>query len=390
MRISTSRSQCHQRFWPRRFSTERRHVSQYSSKKRSAPSVGSHSRWCMSNCAHSLARSCGRISSKYAVPGSGVRIVKPTCHRRSCATNAHSRSNSCSPHAGSITKLPVTPRPTLAGDANALAHPLDGRVLAQPGQAVVGRRFEAEEHVELAREGPPRLEQPGLPRHRVDAALHEHPLLAQAAPDQLRRQRLAARAVVPEQIVGDEDVIADGRRVAADGLDAALAELAVVHLPDGTERAPERTAARRLDEERRPVREAGVLAAPALDMAAGRDGHDVERDARPGIAVRTKPSGVRTTSPGTSVRARRRSMAATARRHGALAIVEHDHVDRRVGEGLRERGGRMSAQHQGGLGRETAHLLDQRARVIGLERVHAGDADDLRPARRRCSARPSG
>ena len=258
----------------------------------------------------------------------------------------------------------------LAGDANALPHPLDGRVLAQPGQAVVGRRFEAEEHVELARERTPGLEQRGLSGHRVDAALHEHPLLAQAAPDQLGRQRLAARAMVPEQVVGDEDVIADGRRVAADGLDAALAELAVVHLPDGTERAPERTAARRFDEERRPVREAGVLPAPALDMAAGRDGHHVERDARPRIRGAHEAVGRPDHEPGDI----RQGAAALDRldggRHGALAIVQHDHVDGRVGEGLRERGGRMSAQHQGGLGRETAHLLDQ-ARARRRSRARA-------------------
>ena len=57
LRSSTSRSHCESFFRPFRFSTDRRHVSQYSSKKRSAPSAGSHSRWCMSKCAQRRARS---------------------------------------------------------------------------------------------------------------------------------------------------------------------------------------------------------------------------------------------------------------------------------------------------------------------------------------------
>jgi hypothetical protein len=62
---------------PFRFSTERRQVSQYSSKNRRGPSAGSHSKWCMSKCDHWRARIVGRISSKYDVPGIGVRMVKP-------------------------------------------------------------------------------------------------------------------------------------------------------------------------------------------------------------------------------------------------------------------------------------------------------------------------
>ena len=53
-------------------------------------------------------------------------------------------------------------------------------------------------------------------RHGIDAALHENPLLADAAPPQLLRQLETARRVIPEEIVRDEDVIADRRHVAAD------------------------------------------------------------------------------------------------------------------------------------------------------------------------------
>ena len=77
LRRSTSRSHCQTLLRPRRFSTDRRQVSQYSSKKRSAPSAGSHSRWCMSNCAHRRAAAAAASPRSRRCPGSGVRIVKP-------------------------------------------------------------------------------------------------------------------------------------------------------------------------------------------------------------------------------------------------------------------------------------------------------------------------
>jgi hypothetical protein len=44
---------------------------------------------------------------------------------------------------------------------------------------------------------------------QIRAALHEDPLLADSAAPQLVRKRQTARGVMPEEIVGDEDVIAD-------------------------------------------------------------------------------------------------------------------------------------------------------------------------------------
>ena len=58
------------------------------------------------------------------------------------------------------------------------------------------------------RDRPPRLEQLRVPRDEIDAALDQHPLLPDAAAPQLVGQREAARRVMPEQIVGDEHVIA--------------------------------------------------------------------------------------------------------------------------------------------------------------------------------------
>ena len=58
------------------------------------------------------------------------------------------------------------------------------------------------------RDRPPGFEQFGMARDEIDAALHQHPALADAAPAQLLRQRQTPRRVMPEQIVGDEDVVA--------------------------------------------------------------------------------------------------------------------------------------------------------------------------------------
>src|SRR5207253_4246366 len=91
------------------------------------------------------------------------------------------------------------------------------------------------------------------------AALHEDPQLADAAAPQFARQLQAARRMVPEQIVGDEDVIAHRREVAADRVDRSLAHGALMQLPDRAERAAEGTAARRLDEPRRTMGETRVL-----------------------------------------------------------------------------------------------------------------------------------
>ena len=62
-------------FCPPRFSIERRQVSAYSSKKRRAPSRGSHRTWCMSYLNQGWPASAGASFWCSSVPGSGVRIV---------------------------------------------------------------------------------------------------------------------------------------------------------------------------------------------------------------------------------------------------------------------------------------------------------------------------
>ena len=168
------------------------------------------------------------------------------------------------------------------------------------------------------RERPPRLEQLRMARHQVDAALHENPLLADAAPPQLARQLEAARRVMPEQIVGDEDVVADRREVAADRVDRSLAHRARVQLPDRAERAAERAAARRLDR-----------ATPAGAPGTRTGGATAPRDGAPAAAPRRAPSvpvsppvrhvaalAVGSASPGT-VRQRRAAVERVADRGSA-------------------------------------------------------------------------
>ncbi len=129
----------------------------------------------------------------------------------------------------------------------------------------------------LAGDRLPGLEQPGIPRHEVDPALDENPLLADAAPDQFLGQGLAAGRVMPEQIVGDEDVVADRLEILDDGLDRALAHGARMELPDGTERATERAPPGRLDQPDRPMRETRVVLTPGVDMATRGQRHGVQR-----------------------------------------------------------------------------------------------------------------
>ena len=126
-----------------------------------------------------------------------------------------------------------------------------------------------------------------MTRDQIDAALHEDPPLADAAPLQLLRQCQAARRVIPEQIVGDEDVVADRAKSSADRLDRSLAERSREQLPDRAERAAERAAARGLDQPGRAMGETGVLLAPAIDVPAGGLRHVVEREHVAVAAVRT-------------------------------------------------------------------------------------------------------
>ena len=90
-------------------------------------------------------------------------------------------------------------------------------------QAGVGGGFEAEEDVELTRDRPPGFEQIGMSGHEIDPRLHEDPILPDSACEQRFSQRPAARRVMPEEIVGDEDLAARRFEIPADALDRSLA-----------------------------------------------------------------------------------------------------------------------------------------------------------------------
>src|SRR5207247_2629536 len=98
-------------------------------------------------------------------------------------------------------------------------------------EAFVGRRFETKKDVEVLRDRPPRVEQVGVARHQIGAALNEQPPLADSASRQLTRQLEATCGLVPEQIVGDKDVRPGGREIPADAVDRSQPDRAVVHLP---------------------------------------------------------------------------------------------------------------------------------------------------------------
>ena len=93
------------------------------------------------------------------------------------------------------------------------------------------------------------------------------------------RELAAALRVVPEEVVRDEDASPTDGEVVDDGADRALAERAAVELPDGTEVAAERAAARGLDEPDGLEEKAVVAVAVALHQVARRNRHGVERRA---------------------------------------------------------------------------------------------------------------
>src|SRR4051812_15714597 len=97
---------------------------------------------------------------------------------------------------------------------------------------------------------------------------------------------------MPEEIVGDEDVIADRREVPADAVDRSLAHRARVKLPDRTERAAERAAPRRLHEIRGTMGEARVLLAPWIHVMPRRQRNVVELQ-RAALACRLHHFAVR-------------------------------------------------------------------------------------------------
>src|SRR5204863_10071205 len=90
-----------------------------------------------------------------------------------------------------------------ARDARRLQALVRRGVLREAGESGVGRRFEAEEDVDVLGDGTPFLEQLGMARDEIASALYEHPALPYSAAADLERELAAALGVVPEEVVDD-------------------------------------------------------------------------------------------------------------------------------------------------------------------------------------------
>ena len=187
--------------------------------------------------------------------------------------------------------------------------------------------------------------------------------------------------MVPEEVVGDEDGVADRREVVHDGADRALAERAAVELPHRAEAAAERAAARRLDEP-------DGLEEQAVVPVRGR----ARRDRAPAAARRRGPSGPSSgarrdpavaasaaAAPGTSVqrparrRARRRRPARPPRRRPCRSRRSPATSS---GPGNAAAAWPPTRMKASGAARRISRAVSTHAVV--LERVHAGDPDQPR------------
>ena len=65
-------------------------------------------------------------------------------------------------------------------------------------------------------------------------------------------------------------------------------------------------------------------------------------------------------------------------RHRSLAVVEHDRVDGGARERRRIGGGRVTADDDRYVGRDSANPSHELQHVVGLERMHRRDADEIR------------
>ena len=167
----------------------------------------------------------------------------------------------------------------------------------------------------------------GVAADEVRARLDEDPALPDAALLQSLRELEAPLRMVPEEIVGDEDAVADRREVVDDGADRPLAEGAPVELPDRAEAAAEGAAARRLDEPDGLEEQAVVAVAVALDEVARRQRDAVEAGAlRERAASRPSRRASRRRSAGTSESGRPERERVGERGNDLLAVV---HADRR-------------------------------------------------------------
>ena len=189
--------------------------------------------------------------------------------------------------------------------------------------------------------------------------------------------------MVPEQIVGDEDVIADRREVPADRVDRPLADGARVELPDRAERAAERTAARGLDEPRRTMRQAGVLSRATIrrdDAPAAAPRRAPACRVRPAVRT-TPPSRSRSARPGTvgerhaAGRARRRSRGSARSPSSSTTAVIGRHQKR-----LRIRCGGVAADDDRHARQQRSHAL-RRARPLRRFRARASPRCRRAPGR---------
>src|SRR6266540_3341494 len=89
--------------------------------------------------------------------------------------------------------------------------------------------------------------------------------------------------MLPEEIVGDENLIARRPEVVANAFDRSLANGSIEELPDRAEGAAKRTSSGRFDQVRRAMMKAPVAAPPRRDEMPRRPRNIVEHKRRLGI-----------------------------------------------------------------------------------------------------------
>ena len=218
-----------------------------------------------------------------------------------------------------------------------------------------------------------------MPADEVRSSLHEDPALPGAARLQRARELAAPLGMVPEEIVGDEDAVADGREVVQHRADRPLTERAIVELPHRTEVAAERASARRLDQPDGLEEETVVAIPVAIHEIARRQRNPVKGRAF-GQRRRRDPS-VRSPQPQSRNRRERPPVfeSREERRDDLLSVVHADRVHLVALERLRERGRRVTADENERARRQSADLPRLLEQPVVLERVHPGETDDPWP-----------
>ena len=125
--------------------------------------------------------------------------------------------------------------------------------------------------------------------------------------------------------------------------------------------------------------EAGVLPAPAIDQVPRRERHGIELE-RLGMGGGPDHRCILAAhcDPGDALQGAPCLQRIYDLWNDALSIVENDGIDVGREERFRVGGCRMAAEHDWHTGRELAHAARKRQHFVGLERVHAGDADEPR------------